>query len=461
MATRFLISDGSKAKAVQAYKIVDGGIVKPVIKAAVAQDGKVRHYWPVTADPGGGTEPTRIAWDGNPFTVRMTAALGDTAVALASFDRNNGICYYNNFPSADGRVWFLRPPLDGTPTDNGKFIIRAVQSSGDAVTGVLNTWIDLNAAATVEWSLDRAALGVGLAGLTVTIAEDAGGGTPVNEVTRTINFRSDVVEVSKISWTTYPRVLEEIKESEDADCSLLFNPSLFATGDADSGSFTEAWAWPGENPADYTVLVQVVAGVNPIGSPLNTKLSLDALREWVLRATTGEDLRSDMNVTVEDSSLNTVVKRVTMHSQRTSLPPDPIWTTTNWVISDQLANVPGGEVSEAQVSMLADGTALGTSLYDANTQEMEDWHPDKASLPEGLINYEAMMNTTFDPDGVEGSPVGEWINMASGLVYWKRGFISGVLEFHTWTVSVRKVGGIQTDKQIALIMGYEEGGISP
>ena len=55
MARRWVVSDGSNAQEVQsgAAKVAVGGIVKPILKACVVENGIVRQFWPPLATAGG------------------------------------------------------------------------------------------------------------------------------------------------------------------------------------------------------------------------------------------------------------------------------------------------------------------------------------------------------------------------------------------------------------------------
>ncbi|GAH01032.1 unnamed protein product, partial [marine sediment metagenome] len=287
-----------------------------------------RQFWP-TVEPTG--DPN-INWSTVPLTVTESVVDPLDSVASISFSRDLGTYTYKNHPSSDASGIYLNPAVSGA----GQYLIKVDQVSGTALTGTLATWIDLFSAATHIWSLDEAVVGELSALANISISQDNGAGSPVaaSTVVKSVTFCSEVRDESKISWSTEPYNLVEIKESEDADCILTFNPSGWAVGDADtSGSFTENWHKDAPDPgnstiiardgstivdyaglalitsfdaAEYTVNATLVSGTPPegngannvinsadnvinvadnvvtVGSPLGTDLTLDQVRQWTL-----------------------------------------------------------------------------------------------------------------------------------------------------------------------------------
>ena len=336
--SRLLVSDGLLAKQAGKYKIVIGGVVKPILRACAVKDGIVRQYWP-TVEPS--TDP-RIAWDTTALTVTRSRQDPADSNAIINFNRLHGLYTYTNYPDAGGYGDYLSPALDGTAGDDGKYFIKVDQTSGTALTGTLGSWIDLNSATDFVWQLTEASIGTLSATANISIKNAAG-----TTVIKIVNFSSTVTAASDIVWNSTQADLVEIKEAVDADCILTFNPAGWANGDADtSGSFTEDWhvdspnlALPGlidrfsvlivdrlgnviqartSTSGDFSVKVTLVSGTAPTGSALATTLSLDTVRQWTLLSTVGENLVCALDVVVDTiPTSNPITKRITMTSQRT------------------------------------------------------------------------------------------------------------------------------------------------
>jgi hypothetical protein len=444
MARRLVISDGSNAQEASAYKIAVGGLVKPVLIGMCSENGIVRQFWP----PAASSEDPVITWTDSALTVNESVADPADSIASITFTRSLGSYSYKNYPGADGGGTFLNPPLDGTGGDDGKYLIRVDQTGGDALTGTLATWIDINSLASHVWSLDETVVGASSATANISISQDDGGGNPVaaTTVVKVVTFNSEVRTASSIVWNTIQRDLVEIKQAEDATCILTFNPDGFATGDADtSGSFNEAWHILSPNvpdPQNYTVTVALISGTAPTGSALATPLTLDAVRQWTLLATSGEDLSCALDVEVDTIPTSVpVVKRVTMNSQR-SLSILPVWTTAQWIITD--ANTP----TDATITLGIDG--IGRGFLRTFEQETEDWHVD-APTPSDLNNYECRLYLVADGGDVTGSATETWLRLTSE-VSWN--FALGS-DFTTWVVEVgvRWIGQEEIRKRVVINFG--------
>ena len=148
MARRLVISDGELAQEVAVYKIAVGGVVKSITRAACVYQGIVRQYWPPS---GSSPEPPQIVWNTDPISVNEVEVTPTDSIAFIEFNRNAGLLFYNNYPDADVSDVYMNPALRGIPADDGKYIIKASQSSGAAITGTLDTWIDLNSASLFTW----------------------------------------------------------------------------------------------------------------------------------------------------------------------------------------------------------------------------------------------------------------------------------------------------------------------
>ena len=326
MARRWVVSSGTNAVEIFTAKVAIGGVVKSITKAACVELGIVREFFPTAA----GYNDSRITWTADAITIKQTAVFNNPSSALINFNRSLGSYYYNNAPSADVTGIYLNPPVTGA----GQYLIRCDQVSGDALTGTLATWIDINSLSEHEWSLDRSPEGTSNAVANISIAQDDGVGAPESATTvvKSCTFISEVTGAGFISWNSTQADLVEIKEGEDADCVLTFNPDGFAVGEADtSGAFTQSWyvnAPVVPNPEEYTVQFDLISGTTPTGT-LGSPLTLDVSRAVTLLATTGEDLSCELDVTVDNLVPvgSGVTKRVTMNSVRSAAESSNVWTT--------------------------------------------------------------------------------------------------------------------------------------
>lgn len=438
---RWLISDGVSAREVVKASVSSAGINNDILRAVVSKDGMWREFWPAIPSSG---DP-RITWGTNALTVRQEATDPADSFATITFNRDSGTYTYDNIPDVDGNGIYLNPPV----TALGQYLIRVDQTSGDAITGTLGTWIDLFAAASNSWSLDQTIEGLASALTSISISADDGGGAPVasSTVVKNVSFVSEVVAPGDIAWTDVQRDLTEITSTVDADCILTFNPSGFATGDANTGSFNENWhvlSPSVPDPINFTVNVVLVSGTAPDGDALGVDLTLDLVRSWTLPATSGEDVNCELDVTVGDG-VNTVTKVVTMHSQRTANASSNVWTTAQWFLVDEFA--PYG----ATVTIDSDGTAIGEIL--TALVESEDWNGDAPTAPDPQ-NYEVMLhNLTGISNLITGSAIETWVNLASTAAWSVT--ITGQFQAWTWDISLRRVGGASVVKRVFVELGVE------
>ena len=476
MARRLLVSDGTLSQEAQplAFKIAVGGVVKQILKASCVENGIVRQFWP----PQAGADDPRILWTTSAITVTDSVADPANASAEIVFTRSTGGFSYRNYPNADGTGQYLSPALDGTAGDDDKYLIRVDQVSGTALTGTLATWIDLNSAASFAWSLDQPIVGTLSAAANITIAQDDGLGAPVagTSVVKTVSFSAEVRDENKIVWNETQHDLIEIKESVDATCDLIFNPSGFAIGDADtSGSFNEAWHVDSPNVLindiidrfantivdrfgntivsrsdEFTVKVVLVSGTAPTGSDLGVELSLDALHQWTLSATSGENLSNALDVTVSDG-VTPITKRITMNSQRTEAATSNVWTANpQWELTEDS----GSGTNTAVIIMGDDGVGHG---YEGGVlDDSQIWHSETPT-PSDLENYEIMLDTQAGfAGGITGSSINTWIRMDGGDLTWT--FTWSATAFRDWypLIRVRRIGDISIDKLCVIELGAED-----
>ena len=476
---RWLVSDGTNAQEVQAdaAKVAVGGVVKKILRACVADGGVVRQFWPPTAT----TTNPGIVWNTTAIAVRRTVVDPANAIASIVFSRDFGTYTYKNSPDADVTALYLNPPA----TAAGQYLIRVDQLSGTALTGTLATWIDLYAASLHTWSLDQIVVGVLNASANISISEDNGGGSPVaaTTVVKAVTFRAEVTSLTKIAWTTDPYALVEIREGEDADCILTFTPNGWAVGDAfTSGSFTENWHQDapdlsnagiidrdGElivdsesvqinttfNAADFTVTATLSSGTAPTGSALGVALTLDAIREWTLLATTGENLTCSLNVVVSDGTTS-VTKVISMNSQRTTLVPEPDWDTTGWSCTDAGYPQPLSSQVFVHLTFAADGSAkleMESFVMPITTFETGTW---LSGFTGDLNDYECMIDSVAGGGITTGQTAGIWYRMAE--VFTIEYATLNPLKTRTLNASVRKVGGLATTKVITVTVIAASGG---
>ena len=141
MARRWVVAIDYVAQEAFSAKVAYGGVVKPITSAVCAMDGIARQYWPTAA---GTLPPQRIQWTSDPLTVTDIVANPVDAFAEILFTRETGMYQYDNDPNADVFGTFLNPPLSGDPADDGKYLIKFDQISGDTITMPASAWIDLN-----------------------------------------------------------------------------------------------------------------------------------------------------------------------------------------------------------------------------------------------------------------------------------------------------------------------------
>ncbi|MBT8438176.1 MAG: hypothetical protein KJO91_00510 [Gammaproteobacteria bacterium] len=477
---RLLVSDGTVAKQAGSYKIAQNGVVKPILRACVAENGIVRQYWPTTSPS---TDP-RIVWNTTAFTV--TESVQDPLDAEASivFTRSLGTYQYDAYPLADVAGQYLAPALDGTASDDAKFYIKVDQVSGTALTGTLGSWVDLNSAATLTWSLDQTVVGTLSATANISI-KDAAGITVVKLVT----FSSSVVSESDIVWSTTQYDLVEIKESADADCVLTFNPLGYATGEADtSGSFNEAWHVDSPNLGvqtifdrngdeivdrfgdvinsrdtdanEFSIKATLVSGTAPTGSALATVLPLNVLREWTLLATTGENLSCELDIEIDTVPTSApIVKTITMNSQRTDASATPVWNTNAWTLTDSGFKQELALLGDVTVSFPLAANATATIQ---NTNGSDETY-NVAWLPAGetASDYELRVSQVSGSATLTSHTDGVWYNAGT-----QRDF---VIEYATlatartsvFTVSVRKIGDLAVDKTMTINVAEDNGGAPP
>lgn len=479
MARRWVVAIDGYAREATSAKVSYGGVVKSITSAVCVENGICRQYWP----PAGGLAQPRIRWTTTALTVSESVADPLDAAATILFTRDTGIYTYDNFPNADVNSSFLNPPLSGLVADDGKYLIRIDQVSGTALTATLATWIDLNAASSVFVTLDNLSTGTLTAVANISIAEDDGAGSPASGTTvvKQVTFNSTVTgavpDPNYITWGTTQRDLVEIKEAVDADCILTFNPAGFAVGDADtSGSFNEEWHTGSPivgDPENFTVQVDLISGTVPSAATVNVNngldnvingtdnvvdvglgvpLTLDAVREWTLTATSSENLSCALDVTVDDLVPvgNAATRRITMNSQRTQAVSTNVWSSTpEWVLNDLWDS--GVGPAGCYIDMQTDGTVVG-SANNLIINYSEDWVSD-APTPADPENYEGRINL------IEGTTTGvtgvldTWFTLPN--LSWA--FESTTVGLTRWVVDVliRRIGGIAVTKRVTIIVVVE------
>jgi hypothetical protein len=174
---RLGVSVNGKFQEGERYLVALDGVCKPIQRALVVENGICRQYWPKTTD---GTDK-RIRWNTNQYDVKQSVQSPSVSQATITFDRATGMVTYNDYPNSDVVEEYLIPPLTGGLDDYGKYAIKVVQDSGDAITGdAIGVWIDLNAQASLIWYLERTGVGENNASTTISIASDSGPDTPPN-----------------------------------------------------------------------------------------------------------------------------------------------------------------------------------------------------------------------------------------------------------------------------------------
>ncbi len=455
MGKNLVISDGQITHDAVALKVAIGGVVKPVQFGRISNGGVVKEFWP----PDAGIDPpdNRIVWTTNYISINQVSTDPDDSFAVLRFTRSSGLYDYNNYPDANVRGAYLLPALDGTPADDGKYLLMLKQISGDPIDGPAESWIDLNADPSILFYLDRRTPGISTAAADVSIAQDDGTGNPVLStiVTKYADFRSQVLpndggggEENDIGWSDVQRDLVEFKEGVDADCSVTFNPNGNSVGSADtSGAFTEAWLKPAGDPTGMTVRCDVVSGVTPSGNTVGLDHTLDEVRRWTLLAGSGEDFSNELDITVEDGVF-TSTKRVTMHSRRTEAANPPVWNTDPWTLSDAAFRQELALLVEYTLNFNTGGNATG-SVSNSNgggTQESDPWLP----AGDNPADYEVRLINTSGAAGLISHTDGVWYRLSTSQVFIIEYATIAGSRTRTYSASLRKVGGPTISKTINL-----------
>jgi len=460
MSRKIAVSNGSVVKDLQRYVIAKGGFAKDIQRALVVDGGICRQYFPAAGD---GSDSRIVMTDSAIISNASVADPTDAKARVLLLESGNRI-EYDDYPNVALAIEpVLNPPLDGTVGDDGKYL---VMMSGVGLGGPLDTWIDINSINTLEeWNLGQLVVGTSQVIGTFSIAADDGGGSPVaaTRVDKQVTFIAEVraAGLDKVSWSTVQRDLVELKEDVDATCVLNLLSNGVGNGEADtSGSFTENWhvdAPAVPDPENFTCRVNLISGTAPTGSALATDLLLSTSRQWTLLATTDEDLTCELDVLVGDG-VDSITKRVTMHSQRGSLPTTNVWSATPaWAVSDD-----GFEVPEARaiVRVETNGTVVGDTL-NSGEQHNEDYNSDAPTATDG-INYEAKLTVVSGEAPDSGGPaVGIFHNCNIQLI-WE------LIENDTapptireksgvWDLEIRRVGGGGVTKRITLSALLEDG----
>ena len=442
MARRWLTSDGYNVIEHTVAKIAVNGVVKRITKGVVSHEGVNRQFWP----PAAGTNDPRNLWTDAPITVSQLVDDPTDSFARITFTRSSGLYSYDQHPDADGQALYLNPPLDGTVADDGIYEIRVDQTGGDALTGTLGAWIDLNSAASFDWSLDQTVVGSGTATANISIR-----GNSVT-VVKPVTFLSEVRATTTVTWTALQRDLETITQGADALCVLRFNPDGTATGIADTGSFSENWHRDAPNvtdPENYTVNTTVTSGDDPIGNELAADLTLDSVREWTLIAGTEQDLSNNLSVVVSDGVVS-ATKVVTMHSQRITAPTESVWTADSWVLTDVWDT--GVGPAGVSISVDTDGYVRATK-NNAPGGETEAWHSE-APTPSDPENYEARLDLVTGDSGLVSGSLSVWTNLEFGTG-WSVSATTGEINVLTFNLSIRRIGDNTTTKPIRITLSVE------
>jgi hypothetical protein len=430
VSNRLVISDGVEAKEVQAYKVSHESLVKPIQRALVAENGVLRQYWP----PAGDGTDSRVKFDTAEITSTQRTISPTDCQAEISFVRGSGTYFYNDHPNGNKIGIYLAPALDGTGGDDGKYLIRLDPVSGSFIGDAVSTWIDINSGTEHRWFIEQSGIGIANGEADITVATDDGGGAPLfgTEVTKRVKFIAEVAAENDIGWTASPWNIEEIKEGIDADCKLTYYPDGTVVGDGDtSGTFNENWHRLATMPGDvsgWTVQVDLVSGTAPSGPALATPHALDVEREWVLTATTGEDLSCELDVTVSDG-VDTSVKRVTKHSQRNDLDNEITLTTGTQVIS-----VTGdGTFATGALVTRTNGVLAGVSDTGVvNDDWTENWHTNAPAATDSNL-YECKLVADMGSDlPTGGNALDVFINCALEVAwFWTMPAAppSGILQF--------------------------------
>lgn len=434
MSRKLAASSSSIVNDAARYLVVQGGIVKPIVRALVVDKGIARQYWPPSGD---GTDP-RIRFIIDAITIRESTVDPTSAVATITFTRATGQFTFDNFPGLDITDTYLDPPLDGTAGDDGKYLIRVDQISGVALGGAaLGTFIDLNSAATFVWTLTKATpIGIANAVANIRIAGDNGAGAPIpgTEVVKVASFIAEVLPANDINWSTLQRDLVEIKEGIDATCDLKINKDGTAVGEADtSGSFSEDWHRLAPTPGDltgWTVRVNLISGTAPTGDVLGSAINFSADRRWTLTATGGQNLSNELDVIISDGT-DSVTKRVTMNSQRTDAANKVVWTTVPKSITDI------GLGAAGTINIFKTGVGQGVGQV-SGINFTENWHSEAPAATDPNL-YEVQLDVLAGPLPDSGSAVGVLLNLANDATWTWTTFTRTVFEVSV-NVTIQPVG---------------------
>jgi len=193
------------------------------------------------------------------------------------------------------------------------------------------------------------------------------------------------------------------------------------------------------NPETFNVTTTLFSGDAPSGDPLGVSLDLGTTRAWTLTSALGDGVKSCVLDVAVDDGTATVIRRVTMTSERVEgLPNKVVWTDTDRSIS---ALSPPVETVDAVATLSMGLSGLGAGVPEPfGTGFNEDWHEDSpaAGLP-GDNEVKLVLVSGEAP--TTGPSLGVFLNLgtdqvwtleADGLqVVFKQGF---------WDVTVRQVG---------------------
>jgi hypothetical protein len=450
VSRRLVISDGALAKEATGFQIAQGGVVKPVLKALVAENGIAHQFWP----PASGSNDPSIKWTTQPITSdRFVDLVSQPSIALLNLLVDGSYDYSDdadvNNPGTGNGTW-----LDMAVTGTGQYLIKADLVSGSGTVGdTLGVWLDAFTAR--SFGSQMAVQGVNTVVLDVTVAKGSVTPQAGSEITKRITFNANVTNAAtKVIWSNTQWDLEEHTTNADADCDLNFFPNGTASGLADtSGDFNESWHEDAPvipDPVNFTVNVALVSGTAPTGDALNTNLTLDVNRSWKLLATSGEDFSNVLDVTVSDGTAS-LTKRVTMHSTRATVIPANVWTTVTWFL-EHIAVIPADGL--VQVILNPDGTGQGSGDFPIS----EDWHS-QAPAASDPQNFEAQLVPISGdaPDPVSSS-VNIWLPITTQLLWEMR--VLGASppitpKIGVWNLKVRRINEPEVTKVINLNTGSE------
>jgi len=440
---RLVTSHDGKSKDGLRYLVAFNGINEPIVRALVAKDGVLEQYWPPLAN----VDPN-IEWDSTQLQVtNFTTLAGQPSIARIDFI-DAGTYTYSDDP--DDATDITAGPFNWlgiAVTAIEQYIIRAdFFDGGDNWLGddPFDTWVD--AFGGVIFGVQETVQGDQPLTLDIHVAAVDPGQLPTlsplagSDVIKRVLFSAIVTEANDIAWSNDPWTVQRDTIAADALCVLTLknDGTASAVGDNIETGDWHVDAPSPANPETFNVTTTLFSGDAPTGDPLGVSLDLGTTRAWTLTSALGDGIKTCVLDVAVDDGVDTVIRRVTMTSERVEgLPNKVVWTDTDRSIN-ALSPPLSTDDAVATLTMNLSGTGVG-AVTPFGVGFSEDWHEDAPAA--GNPDDNEVKLVVVSGDSPTTGTVGVFLNLGStqtwtleadGLqVVFKQGF---------WDVTVRQVG---------------------